>query len=390
MISKINYRMLIPYFICTTSCLFVAIMNSTIVEQILVLNEAPTLILYKVHYYNILGYVVASLALFICNSYANFERIVIFTLLAYIVSTFNIGFFEFSGIIQKIYPMIYSGSNLIIITSLLYYTFNNKNLNQEYLFCFSILNWFIAYFLAHFILSYKSFKVIVVDIFSIRELIIINLISIIIFFGSFVSNHYFHSSKQKITNSLIVLKNIDLELLSSFTVFYIIMAIFYDYEIYEFTDTLLTIIVSEIKYYIFISILFTSIISSKFVFQKNHHKVNILCIITLIFTFLLTPYWNSNLILSTFCWFIISMTLYLYFWSNLSILAQKFKDSHLQLGITLYMLSASIGYYCSYVIMSNIKSVNNEYNLVTTICSVLFFLLIYYFYRYKKYNLAKW
>ncbi len=160
MISKINYRMLIPYFICTTSCLFVAIMNSTIVEQILVLNEAPTLILYKVHYYNILGYVVASLALFICNSYANFERIVIFTLLAYIVSTFNIGFFEFSGIIQKIYPMIYSGANLIIITSLLYYTFNNKNLNQEYLFCFSILNWFIAYFLAHFILSYKSFKVI--------------------------------------------------------------------------------------------------------------------------------------------------------------------------------------------------------------------------------------
>jgi hypothetical protein len=365
-------------------------MNYTIVEQILVLNEATTLILYKVNYYNILGYVVASLALFIFNSYANFERIVIFTLLAYVVSTFNIGFFEFSGIIQKIYPMIYSGSNLIIITSLLYYTFNNKNLNQEYLFCFSVLNCFIAYFLAHFILSYKSFEVILLNIVSIRELIIINIISVVIFLGAFISNHYFHSSKQKMTNISIVLRNIDLELLSSFSVFYIIMAIFYDYEIYEFTDTLLIITVSEIKYYIFISILFTSIISSKFFFQKNYHKVNILCIVILIFTFLVIPYWSSNLILSAFCWFIISMTLYLYFWLNLLILAQKFTDSNLQLGIILYMLSASVGYYCSYVIMSNIKSIDNEYNLVTTICSVLFFLLIYYFYRYKKYNLAKW
>jgi len=168
------------------------------------------------------------------------------------------------------------------------------------------------------------------------------------------------------------------------------MAIFYDYEIYELTDTLLTITVSEIKYYIFISILFTSIISPKFFFQKNYHKVNILCIVTLIFTFLVIPYWSSNLILSAFCWFIISMTLYLYFWLNLLILAQKFTDSNLQLGIVLYMLSASIGYYCSYVIMSNINIIDNEYNLVTTICSVLFFLLIYYFYRYKKYNLAKW
>jgi hypothetical protein len=54
------------------------------------------------------------------------------------------------------------------------------------------------------------------------------------------------------------------------------------------------------------------------------------------------------------------------------------------------MLAGSIGYYCSYIIMENIEDTDNEYNLLISICFVLFGLFAYYLYRYKKYNLGKW
>ena len=56
MITKINYTTLIPYFICTTSYLFAAIINIEIVEQILVLNESSALVLDITYHYDLLGY----------------------------------------------------------------------------------------------------------------------------------------------------------------------------------------------------------------------------------------------------------------------------------------------------------------------------------------------
>lgn len=390
MINRINYTTLIPYFICTTSYLFSAIINITIVEQILVLNESSSSVLDRVYHYDILGYSIAGLLLFIFSVYLNFRKITIFSLLIYIICTFNIGFFEFSGIVQKIYPIIYSGTNLLIITTLLCYIFNNNQIKREYLLSFFILSWSIAYFLAHLLLSYKSFKVISVDLIAIRELVILNTISIGIFLFIFISNPYFKSLKYKTVNSLLVLKNVDLELLGSFSIFYIMMAVLYSYELYQFTDTLLTITISEIKYYILFAMLFVSILAPKFVFKYNHHKINILCIATLLFTILAAPFWNNDLALSSFCWFIIASALYLYFCSNLLIIATKFTQSYLQLATILYMLAGSIGYYCSYIIMENIENTDNEYNLLISICFVLFSLFTYYLYRYKKYNLGKW
>jgi hypothetical protein len=140
--------------------LFSAIINITIVEQILVLNESSSSVSHEIYHYDLLGYSIAGLLLFIFSSYLNFRKIKIFSLLIYIICTFNIGFFEFSGIVQKIYPIIYSGTNLLIITTLLCYIFDNNQIKREYLLSFFLLSWSIAYFLAHLILSYKSFKVI--------------------------------------------------------------------------------------------------------------------------------------------------------------------------------------------------------------------------------------
>ncbi len=388
--TKINYKALAPYFICMVTYLFAAIVNIEVVNEILVLKEASSSILDKVYHYDILGYVVAGLTLFIFGNYLGFRKIIIFNLLIYIASVFSAGFFEFSGIVQKIYPMIYSGTNLLIITTLLCYIFDSKKLDQAHFLSFFIFSFSIAYFLAHLVLYYKSSGITSINLTSIRELIIINIISAGVFLFAFILNPCFHIPKHKTVNSLIVLKNVDLELLVSFTIFYIIMTIFYSYETYQLTDTLLTISVSKTKYYIFILMFLASAFVPKFAFKYNLHKINILCITSLLFTLLSMPFWSTDIVLSTVFWFIIAAALYLLFCSNLLILAAKFTHFYLQLAIILYMLAGSIGYYCSYIVADNVESADDEYNFLTSICLVLVALLIYYLYRYKKSNLGKW
>ena len=388
--TKINYKAFIPYFICMIAYLFAAMVNIELVEQTLILKEASYSTLEKVHYYGILGYVASGLILFIFGNYFSFRKIVIFNLLIYTVSVFNLGFFEFSETFQKIYPMIYSGTNLVIITTLLCYMFDDKKIHKTYSLSFLLLNISIAYFLARLILSYISPEKGLVDLSSIRKLVIVNIIPIIIFLHVFILTPCFYSLKNKTVNSLIVLKNMDLELLASFTIFYTIMTIFYGYEIHKFTDTLLMISVSKIKYYILIIMLFVSIFASKFVFNYNMHKINILCIIILLFFLLSMPFWSTDMVYSSIYWFIIATTLYLYFYSNILMLVAKFTHFYLHLAIILYMLAGAIGYYCSYIIADNTENADDEYNFLISICLVLVGLLIYYLYRYKKNNLEKW
>lgn len=116
-----------------------------------------------------------------------------------------------------------------------------------------ITSWIFSSFLESLCASscYKSFKAFSLDLISMRVLIIPNKISMGIFY-LFYFEPFFNSLKFKTFNSLLVIKNVDTELLGSFRIFYIIMAVLYSYELYQFTDTLLTITIWEIKYYIFL------------------------------------------------------------------------------------------------------------------------------------------
>ena len=118
--TKINYKAPIPYFICITAYMFAAIVNIQVVEQVLVFKEIPAGLLDKIYHYDILGYVIGGLTLFIFSNYFNLQKIIIFNLLIYAISVYNVGFSTFSELFQKIYPMVYSATNSVIITSLLY------------------------------------------------------------------------------------------------------------------------------------------------------------------------------------------------------------------------------------------------------------------------------
>jgi MFS family permease len=388
--TKINYKASIPYFICITTYMFAAIVNIQVVEQVLVFKEIPAGLLDQVYHYDILGYLIGSLMLLFFSNYFHLQKIIIFNLLIYALSVYNVGFSTFSELFQKIYPMIYSLTNSVIITSLLYYIFSDKRITHKYSIAFFLFSIFIAYFLAQIVLYYIFLGTDSPDLVLIRILVIVNIIPITIFLCSFLLSSCFHQLKTKPVNSLIVLKNIDLELLASFSIFYITMTVFYGYETYKFTDNLLMISVSNIRYYIFAGILLLAVFLSKFIFNYNPHKINIACITALLLMFSSISFWSNDILLSSISWFLIAIFLYLYFCSNLLIIAAKFTDFYLQLAIILYTLAGAVGYFCSYIAAENADVNDDRYNFLIPIYLILGTTLLYYLYRYQRNQLEKW
>lgn len=388
--TKINYKASTPYFICITTYMFAAIVNIQVVEQVLVFKEIPAGLLDQVYHYDILGYLIGSLMLLFFSNYFHLQKIIIFNLLIYALSVYNVGFSTFSELFQKIYPMIYSLTNSVIITSLLYYIFSDKRITHKYSIAFFLFSIFIAYFLAQIILYYIFLGTDSPDLVLIPILVIVNIIPITIFLCSFLLSSCFHQLKTKPVNSLIVLKNIDLELLASFSIFYITMTVFYGYETYKFTDNLLMISVSNIRYYIFAGILLLAVFLSKFIFNYNPHKINIACITALLLMFSSISFWSNDILLSSISWFLITIFLYLYFCSNLLIIAAKFTDFYLQLAIILYTLAGAVGYFCSYIAAENADVNDDRYNFLIPICLILGTTLLYYLYRYQRNQLEKW
>ncbi|MBU6184616.1 MAG: hypothetical protein KGO98_05070 [Rickettsiales bacterium] len=388
--TKINYKASIPYFICITTYMFAAIVNIQVVEQVLVFKEIPAGLLDQVYHYDILGYLIGSLMLLFFSNYFHLQKIIIFNLLIYALSVYNVGFSTFSELFQKIYPMIYSLTNSVIITSLLYYIFSDKRITHKYSIAFFLFSIFIAYFLAQIVLYYIFLGTDSPDLVLIRILVIVNIIPITIFLCSFLLSSCFHQLKTKPVNSLIVLKNIDLELLASFSIFYITMTVFYGYETYKFTDNLLMISVSNIRYYIFAGILLLAVFLSKFIFNYNPHKINIACITALLLMFSSISFWSNDILLSSISWFLITIFLCLYFCSNLLIIAAKFTDFYLQLAIILYTLAGAVGYFCSYIAAENADVNDDRYNFLIPICLILGTTLLYYLYRYQRNQLEKW
>ena len=388
--TKINYKASIPYFICITTYMFAAIVNIQVVEQVLVFKEIPAGLLDQVYHYDILGYLIGSLMLLFFSNYFHLQKIIIFNLLIYALSVYNVGFSTFSELFQKIYPMIYSLTNSVIITSLLYYIFSDKRITHKYSIAFFLFSIFIAYFLAQIVLYYIFLGTDSPDLVLIRILVIVNIIPITMFLCSFLLSSCFHQLKTKPVNSLIVLKNIDLELLASFSIFYITMTVFYGYETYKFTDNLLMISVSNIRYYIFAGILLLAVFLSKFIFNYNPHKINIACITALLLMFSSISFWSNDILLSSISWFLIAIFLYLYFCSNLLIIAAKFTDFYLQLAIILYTLAGAVGYFCSYIAAENADVNDDRYNFLIPICLILGTTLLYYLYRYQRNQLEKW
>jgi hypothetical protein len=388
---KINYPALIPYFLCIVTYSFAAIMNKELMEQLFIFKELSYTSVENIHYYDIIGYIVGGITLLIFGNHFSFRKILILSLLIYFLSLISISFLDLTIKLTQIYSMIYSATNFIIFTILLCYIFNDKKIHNFEALSVFFISICAAYFLVVYCLSFISTSHNSINMNLIHKLVKLNVTPVAIFLFIFTFASSFNLTiKSKNANSLMILKNIELELLSAFVVFYVLMSIINGYEVYTLTDSLLMISISVAKYYIFTAMIITAIFAPRFIFRYNAHKINILCITVLLLMFFSMPFWGTNIIFGSVCWFIIGTLLYTYFWSNMFLLAEKFESPYLQLTIILYSLAASVGYYCGYITMDVSEDTIGKNGFLVAICFVLFFLLAYYLYLYRKNNLKQW
>lgn len=389
--TEINYKAVIPYFICTVTYIFAAITSSELISQTLIFYETSYNDLEHIYYYDILGYAIAGVILMIISSYFSFKQIAIFSLCVHLTSLISLGFSRYDERLTEIDALIYSGTNLIVIAILLSYSFSDKKITKSLAMSSFFAGITIAYFLADLLLQLLVPNDEDTSPLALKTLAGFAICCILMFLFIFINNVNFKSSvKSKTSNILIILKNIELEMLSFFSMFYIIMTIFYDYEVYELTDSLLIMSVSMTKYYLFIVIFFIAIILQRIIIKYGSYKVNFICILGLLFTFLAMPFWGHNSFASYIFWPLIGILLYIFCYSNFIILAEKFEGSALRSAIILCSVSAAIGYYCGYITIDNTTEDLSETRFLISICLVKTSLLAYYFYAYKKYNLSKW
>lgn len=389
--TEINYKSLIPYFICTAVYMFFAIMNVQVINQTLIFEEAAAGDLDRIYNHDIMGYSAAGILLLIISTYFSFRRIVIFSVIVSLFSIYDLGFTEYEESITEIHAFVCSATMLIITTVLFAYVISDKKITT----ILGISTFFLGVVVADFLVELTSAIVlsgqISITLQQIQTLVILNIIALTVFLVIFIFNKNFtFSTKTKAVNITAVAKNTGVEMIYFFVNFYIIMVIFYNYESYELTDILLRISVSNIKYYMLLGIFILSIFLNRFIKLYNLHKINLLSITVLLFMFLSMPFWGMNNFLGFICWFILGAFMYMTFCLTILILAEKFGGSSLKIAIVLCSFAATAGYYCGYLSAYNVEDEVSETAFLILICLSLMGLLAYYFYIYKKNNLKNW
>ena len=389
--TEINYKSLIPYFICTAVYMFSAIMNVQVINQTLIFEEAAAGDLDRIYNHDIIGYGAAGILLLIISTYFSFRRIVIFGVIVSLFSVYDLGFTKYEESITEIHAFMCSAMMLIIITILFAYIISDKKITT----ISGISTFFLGVMVADFSVELISATVLAnqisITLQQIQTLVILNIIALIVFLVIFILNKNFaFSTKTKTANVTVIAKNTSVEMIYFFVNFYTIMIVFYNYESYELTDILLRISVSNTKYYMLLGIFILSIFLNRFINLHNLHKINLLSITVVLFMFLSMPFWGMNNFLGVICWFILGSAMYMIFYLTILILAEKFGGSNLKIAIVLCSFAATIGYYCGYLSAYNVEEEVSETAFLGLICLSLMGLLAYYFYVYKKNNLKNW
>ncbi|MFY9589675.1 MFS transporter [Rickettsia endosymbiont of Halotydeus destructor] len=187
----------------------------------------------------------------------------------------------------------------------------------------------------------------------------------------------------------LLIKNIELQLLTGFIMAYVIFETLWYYEAFALKYQLALINSEVILNYIFIAMFFSIIPMSYILNKVNKYFANLLLILTILFCFILLPFygiqqtWNACLIM------IIGICLGAIFICNLLILLDKFKAYDLRTAIFSYFSMCSIGMYAGALSSSSAYGSNDDNNFLFSIFAVVGTFVAYYFWYFIKYRLYR-
>ncbi len=370
------------YFSCVVVYFVILATNETFLTSHLGNYEISFTEYDEIEYYKILGYIAAAIFLLMFSTVISLKVGMILAAVLYFLSIIVISSGDITSQTNFFYFSLYSASYTVVGSTIFLYILCDTKLSSEFTLICTCLASSISIFLNEikfFIITSQGLKgLVIANVILIGTLVLINF-SYPIFKKKIKTTDYNFSG---------VVRNMELEIICGFSLFYILMVVIDGYDIYSITDQLFTIVDSSIRHYMLALIVFIVSLLILYIKKVNIHMVNICCIGLSFSLFVTIKYWAEHKILGLIGWFIFGLLISIIVVGNLFVITKKFDEINLVSSISLYLLGCCSGYYCGYITIGTAEDTLGENGFLISICFVLFSLLIYYVYLFRKYRLS--
>lgn len=345
----------------------------------------------QIIYHQITGYIFASIFLLLFSKFFTARSLATLCLITYIISMLSICFDDINIQTNFLYFSLYSTSHIIIGYVIFIHLFDDKGLSSEgtvISICFSLL---VALFINQIVNIIFIKNIAYITTYDLTQLIIANIVFVTISYIIIFSLSIF---KKKINmddhNFSGVIKNSELEIICGFSVFYIFRIIIDGYDNYFVLGQLPSLEDGNIDNYM-ILLIFLVVTSIMFNIKRfNLYLIKIFAIAISLCIFLTIPYWsiykNGNFI----GWAGLGIMFPIIVICNILVIRKKFDEANFTTGTELYMLGCTVGYYCGLITSENLEDTVGENGFLVSVSFVLFSLLAYYIYFFRKYRLWQW
>ncbi len=328
----------------------------------------------------LVGYIISGFLLSQIIHLFSTRNILISSVAILILSVLSLIFVSEYQYVRLIYIIIAAGNLTYIITALV--EFIELSWQKPHI---AFIMFFIAWIIGHFISDYTDFPI--DQDFAINA-ISYSLIIYIIILLLLVSKPSIRPPKLQNSNFGFLLQNIELQLVSGFTITYLAIDILWYYPVFATTEQLLISNITTTMCYMFKAIIIF-IAPMTILFTKlNKYLLNLLLMIVLFLCFLFLSILADTFLYNLIIISLIGLCLCGLFVCDIMILFDKFTLQDFKTSLVLYFSASSIGAY-SGVLSSNItyQFIKTNYFLFSAF-SVMTSFLLYYIWYFKKHKLG--
>ncbi len=379
-------RAFFTYFFCVVVYFVILATNDTFLTSHHSNQEVSFTEYDQIEYYKILGYMVASIFLLIFSRIIPLNMAITLGTILYFLSMMAISLGDITSQTNFLYFSLYAASYIVVGSAIFLYILCDTKVSNS----FTLICVCLAAVVSFVINEIKFFLLTSNKPTGLTELIITNVILLVVLV---LINRGYPIFKREIKstdyNFSGVVKNMELEILCGFSLFYILMIVIDGYDVYSITNHLFTIVDSSIHNYMMLLIVFIVSLLMLYIKKVNIHIVNISAIGLSFSLFVTISYWAEYKVLGLIGWFVLGLLLSVVAICNVFVITKKFDEINLVTAVSLYLLGCSGGYYCGYITIDTSEDTLGENGFLISVCFVLFSLLAYYIYLFKKYRLSQ-
>jgi len=388
MAQKNTIKSFFPYILGLMAYFVMVFINGLAIGEYIEIKNISFTDRDNIEFLKVIGYIIASVALLVLIRFVGLLKLIASALILHFISVFSIIFMDVGHKVMLLYFVIYSSSSLTVMMLMLGYFLSEKKLDDNY-----SLSLYSCSILFSYVLIIELFEHIEFDIgldITPSKLFMFNLVPIVIFIYTILKyDVYTKNLSIKKYSFFGVMRNMQLESMVAFVVFYVVMVIMNGYELYALAKSF-PILGEEFHGHIMLTAVAMAMIAApSYISRLNKHKITMYSITLMIVLFTILPLWAEYEAVGDIFWFVLGVLTYTMLACSLMLLSEKFENINLFISLAVYAMIGSLGFYCGYITIEKVEVTLGNNGFVATICFVLFALLVYYVHLFRTLKLYR-